>query len=540
MHRALLGLALGVLFGAAPVSAEHWIYTVRPGDNIWDLAEKYCTSVLYYRRLQDLNGIERDRHIPPGTKLKFPMAWLKHQPIAATIVQVTGHGELLLFGATTPRPARAGDLLRSGDRVTTGADSNLTIRFADDSELLLQSHSTLTMDSLSAYGKTGMVDTRLRLQRGRVETRVKPSHGPGTRYEIITPAAVAAVRGTDFRVHAELEHPIARTEVLDGTVGVRGEERERPVPAGFGVVAEAGKAIPPPRPLLPPVDLSRLPQRLRHLPLSFQWPPLPEAKAYRLQIAKDKSFDRLLADTVVSSAEGSWPDLPDGHYWLRIRGIDEVGLEGRNADHRFELDARPLPAAALGPVDGEVVRNAAPRFRWTPVDGAAGYRFQLARDRGFSDLLTEHRALNAVELELTTPIDPGTYYWRVATLEADGTSGPFGLPHFFEYRSAPPSPKLEAVELDRRHLTLRWQSLGEGIWYQLQVARDAEFRWVEWMQVVDGTELRVPRPPPGRYHVRIRGYDPHGYAGEFSLPQVIEVPALHYWPAFLLFAPLLL
>ncbi len=55
------------------------------------------------------------------------------------------------------------------------------------------------MDSLGSFDASGMVDTSVRLKKGRVENRVAPQK-PDSRYRIITPAAVAAVRGTEFRV----------------------------------------------------------------------------------------------------------------------------------------------------------------------------------------------------------------------------------------------------------------------------------------------------------------------------------------------------
>ena len=173
----------------AHAETQHWVYTVRPGDNIWALTEKYCTSVRYWKRIQRLNNVRLDRQIPPGTKLRFPLDILKYQPATALVAQVQGTARLIRTGSKPAVPLAAKTSLRSGDRIVTSAGANVTLQFADGSELLVLEDSEVVMDTLSAWGTTGMVDTRIRLQGGRVDTRVKPGRDPGSRYHIITPAA---------------------------------------------------------------------------------------------------------------------------------------------------------------------------------------------------------------------------------------------------------------------------------------------------------------------------------------------------------------
>lgn len=46
--------------------ADDWIYTVRPGDNLWNLAEQHLISFKYVKQLQQLNGVQNPYHLPPG------------------------------------------------------------------------------------------------------------------------------------------------------------------------------------------------------------------------------------------------------------------------------------------------------------------------------------------------------------------------------------------------------------------------------------------------------------------------------------------
>jgi hypothetical protein len=293
----------------------------------------------YWRRLETLNEVTDPWHMPPGMRLGIPLAWLRVQPAEARVVAVHGEAEVLLADKGRKVPATVGLALRSGDEVHTGAGANLTLEFADGSQLLVQSQTRAVMDSLRAYGETGLADTRIRVPQGRTETRVTPRTSPGSpRFEIRTPAAASAVRGTRFRVSAEAAQPVSRTEVTLGTVGVTGAGETRLVPKRYGTVARAGAPPLPPTPLLPPPDLSGLPKIVERVPVQLAVPPLPGAVSYRAQIAKDEAFKTLLYDTPSNLPRFRGPDLPDGDYVLRVRGIDVRGLEGLDAVHRVAID----------------------------------------------------------------------------------------------------------------------------------------------------------------------------------------------------------
>jgi hypothetical protein len=92
-----------------------------------------------------------------------------------------------------------GDLLNQEDVVKSQGGSAM-IEFADNSRLLLKENSTIRMASLKLYEETQLVNTRVELLKGRVKAQVEKLSNKDSRYEISTPAAVAAVRGTEFKV----------------------------------------------------------------------------------------------------------------------------------------------------------------------------------------------------------------------------------------------------------------------------------------------------------------------------------------------------
>ncbi|MCF6281162.1 MAG: FecR domain-containing protein [Candidatus Polarisedimenticolaceae bacterium] len=527
-------MGLLLLFIALPIVAQEWVYTVRPGDNIWNLTKKYCTSVRYWKKVERHNKLKPDQYIPPGTKLRFPLAWLKHQPASAQVTQLTGKAEVMRVQSGIKVALTLDTELNSGDLIRTAPDGSLTLRFADGSELLVQGGSELKLDHLSAYGSTGMVDTRVRLERGRVDTKVKPSKGFGSRYHIITPAAVAAVRGTLFRVSADNNgSAITRSEVLEGEVKVSGASESQLVPAGFGIVAEAGKPPAPPKKLLPAPQLSRLQTHFDTLPLQFTWLALPGAQNYRLQIAPDEQFNRLLADAVVSAPTGHLTDLPDGDYRLRVRGIDSSGLEGYNTVRAFVVDAKPEPPQLVGLVDDHLMREPQPEFHWFQPEAAEGYHFQLARDKNFQELVMEREQQQENSLQLETPLPPGFFYWRIAAWDAQGR-GPFSDPQRFEYRPKPHPPELLATVLGEERLLFRWKSAGDDMRYQFQLATDQNFKQIVTEKSVESTQLTIFRPVARHYYFRLRTLERDGDASPYGRVHEIDVPVDNYWSLLVL------
>ena len=532
IHTVAMIMLLGISAPRLAIAEQYWVYTVRPGDTIWDLTERYTTDVLNWQRIQRLNNIPDgpDRRVKPGTRLRFPMSLLKHQPASAQVTQLHGEVSLIRAADTTPVPATADSELHSGDRILTGAGSSLVIRFADGSELLVSAHSDIVLDSLSAFGSTGMVDTRIRLQGGQIDTQVIPSRGPGSRYEIITPAAVAAVRGTDFRVSADSDAPVTRSEVLRGKVEVAGAGASQQVPAGFGTVAKSGEPPTVPTPLLPAPDLSSVKILQQRLPLSFDWTPTPKAHGYRYQIAPDEHFKLLLADDTTPTNRAFWKDLPDGEYVLRVRAIDADRLEGFNATLRFQVAARPEPPLPMGIVDAVVVREAQPQFSWSQPEGITTYHLQIAADADFEQLLSDQPKLMRLDYTPDTALQPGVYYWRLASVDAQHKQGPYSDAQRFEYKSVPASPDIEEPALDKNNLSLRWQSAGPGLQYHFQFAADPDFNEIIIDRTATEAGLDMHRPASGNYYFRVQAIDDSGYAGPYGKTQKIQVPPGSYWP----------
>ena len=330
----LLLLAIS-LTGRVSAEEEYWEYTFRPGDSIWKIAEKYTTSVNNWLELRELNRIHEgpDRRIPPGTRIVIPVSMLKLQPAPAVVIAVSGGPSLVRAGGDRIE-ATIGVKLYSGDRIVTADEQRLRMQFADQSELQVLPNSEVLLDKLSRHKQSGMVDTRIRLNSGRVNTRVKKLK-PDSHYEIRTPAATTAVRGTEYRVVSESDL-ISRAEVTEGYIGVAAGGTAKDVNEGYGIVAEKDKPLPEPVKLLPPPELSdNLSADESRLMVS--WNRLDGAKTYRYQLATDENFNQVVADSTTVDSTIEITDLPAARYYLRVNGVDQYKLEGLDAVRVYQI-----------------------------------------------------------------------------------------------------------------------------------------------------------------------------------------------------------
>lgn len=518
----LLSLALLLLPGVA--LGQDWNYRVRPGDTLWDLGGVYLKPSVRWQQLQQHNRIDNPYRLPPGELLRFPIAWLRVEPAPAKVLAVRGKAELDAADGSVTRPLQAGELLHIGDIVQTAADASVTLEFADASRLLLREYSRLQLDQLSRYGRTGMVDTRLRLQQGRASNRVTPARGPASRYIIDAPTATSSVRGTVFRVSAGDGSRAASTEVLQGKVQVGNHHGQRMVQPGQATRTPSSSTSPEAAAALLPAPLLREDSlRLEPLPALLAWEPVDGAASYRVEVVQADAPEILLFAATTADTALAIGDLPSGQLRLLLRAIDALGVEGRDAERDFSVSDQPPPPLTVSPVHGQTVNSDRPRFRWSRAPGAASSVLQIADEPQFRAPLRE-QATRETDLRLAQPLPPGSYYWRVASRSAGGQQGRFGQALPLQLTNVPVDPALQPPEAAHGELTLRWQAGSEGQHYRVQVDHRGDFARPLLDQQTDQPQVSFKRPWRGPLHVRVQYIDDDGHAGPFSPAQQVSLP----------------
>jgi hypothetical protein len=502
----------GPLHAQQPAASGDFTYHTQSRDTLIGLGRRLLRDPRQWRAVQRENHITDPRHIPLGTGIRIPYTWLRLSPESATIDSAAGsvRGDA---GAV-----QRGQTLSEGSSLETGADGSVTLDLADGSSVTLEKSSSLRLGEMRGVdGAKGAHDIRLELKSGRMQSTVRPNGGSG-RFEIVTPVAVSAVRGTSFRSAFRSDTQQAGAETLGGTVAVSDAASAVDVGAGFGTRVLEGAPPMKPVPLLPPPDLSAVTNPNTAARLHIEWPAVAGAHGYRLQLAPDADFHSIVIDSESVTPQVDVPAPPDGAYWMRVRAIDGFGLEGVDARRMFAQHELPAAPELRSPGPVTRISGARAEFAWTAVAGAAGYRLQIAADRDFSQPLIE-RSTPEPHAEIDTA-PQGRFFWRVAAANAQGELGAWSATQ--SYAQTPSAPTPERAALSASELRLQWQAQPD-MRYHLQVSRDPEFRQLLVDETLDQSTFALPRPRPGHYYTRLQTIDrdgagPFGPTGHFTVP----------------------
>lgn len=145
------------------------------------------------------------------------------------------NGTTHVTNVTGETDAYVGEKLASGDDVKVDADSNMTLLIDSDKHLFADAG---THFCLEATGKANATKTHINLYEGSVLSGIDNKLKADETYEVSTPNATMAVRGTVFNVCVTYVDgvPVTDVEVVEGTVAVttmqNGEEITVEVGAG--------------------------------------------------------------------------------------------------------------------------------------------------------------------------------------------------------------------------------------------------------------------------------------------------------------------
>ncbi len=528
LHRLANNLAGLVLLGAAATAqAADFIYTVQIGDHPWNLAERYLKRPSLAQSLRQRNHIADDHRIPPGTQLRIPQEWLKLESTQVKLLAVVGD-TTLAQGSGPARAAVAGELLQVPSGLRTGPDGSATLQFADGSRVLVRRDSQLQLHTSqqSLLGKASIV--ALSLLQGSVENQVTPVGNSGGRFEIRTPAAIAAVRGTQYRVYTD--GPTMRTEVVTGAVHVANPTGQVTAQAAQGTVAESGRMPAAPTPLLPAPHLDSLPDTIERLPIAWPVAALAGASRYRTQLAHTPEFSAMLSDEVSDTPRIRVRDIEDGSYALRVRGIDAQGLEGLSAERKLVIHTQPEPPLLIDPAPDAATTAPRPTLRWTQADARLQYRVQLSN----SSTAIDEQVVSSASAQPPQDLPPGIYQWRVAAIHPTKGQGPWGDAQPF--RRVLPGPGVDIPAPKDGNLTLRWTAQPQTARYHLQVARDDSFTSPLADTHTDTAQFSLQDLQPGPHHVRVQATGTDGYTGPWGSTQTFVVPAPQpsHWRALIL------
>ena len=421
---ALAQISLRPVSAGQPAEAS-LVYTVKPSDKLIRMSSEVLLNPQGWNEIAKYNGLKNPDVIFPGQKLNIPLRFLKFQPAGGKVISAEGDVRL---GDT---PMQVGAAVGDGSKFRTGPNSSAVIELADGSRVKLLPNSlaevvasrNYAMRDASQSGSTNWFSGLLRLSAGALEALASKTAQRATPLQIQTPTSLVGVRGTEFRV--AFDDPAgknSRTEVIEGLVRAdnTGQQSGVDLPKGMGAVVNPAEKEVLAVKLLPAPDMTAVSADV-FKPLGL-WPlpVVPGASAYRVQVASDQGFDKIVRDLKVSGDRVELASLPKGNWFARVRGIDSKGLEGFDSVKLIAVKDGQwrISYSSLSIADGKTV------LTWTGVtpDGqpldASAYSVVVARDPALTQTVTSAES-NSPRLVLGA-LTPGVYFLRLRSKPMPG------------------------------------------------------------------------------------------------------------------------
>ena len=273
------------------------------------------------------------------------------------------------------------------------------------------------------------------------------------------------------------------------------------------------------------------------------WKPVGGAAKYQIQIAADKGFNPSLIDfqTLNKKFIGS-KQVPNGLYFWRVRAWSADGKSGRWSSIRKYTKKWAAQSTLQTPANLSAISYPTPVIlRWSPVPGATSYSISLAAGSSLAGgaIDTTSGVLSTLDLvwtdsgkpigtfntnmAITIPLQPGTYYWQITPIDAEGFQGvpstisaftwdwPSTTKTYYEDLSAKPQivdPKFS------------WDPIAGAASYQIEVNTTGDF--VTGSKIYETTTTASEISPTGlfannTYFWRVRALDTLGKAGAWNV-----------------------
>lgn len=316
-------------------------------------------------------------HLHPGMVLTIPPRAAGSSAPDALLTAVHNQVEV---AAPAPRRGQPNDPLFRGTRVNTQERSAAEVTFADETQLRLEERTLVVIlgETSSRVQRSASARDTV-LERGALTAFLAGLDQQRRPTALSPPPAVSTAAGrvsiersadgTQARLEVD-DHARTTVSVYRGRTQVRQRRQRVAVPQGYGVRAEQGHRIPPPRalPLAPtwalrPNALILTDQATAALigeyragegtaPVIDGRPGVvPPPAQWRVEVARDASFNEPVANSIGDAARTRLdvPDVEPGTYHVRVSAIDAERFQGPPGEPVSTVVARVATAPVRGP-----------------------------------------------------------------------------------------------------------------------------------------------------------------------------------------------
>ena len=179
-----------------------------------------------------MSDTEPEASTPDDSSESTPPPTTIAAPSTLTILSIS-IGDVFVMKAGTDEwvEAEAGISVEAGDSLKSGDDSTAEITFFDGSTIELEPNTQIQVTELDIAADTGATTILLKQELGDTISRVTKLADPASRYEVETPAGIAAVRGSVMLVEV-LGSGKTKITNIEGDIWAISGGKAVPIPEG--------------------------------------------------------------------------------------------------------------------------------------------------------------------------------------------------------------------------------------------------------------------------------------------------------------------
>ncbi|HEY7018857.1 MAG TPA: hypothetical protein VH297_10365 [Gaiellaceae bacterium] len=279
---------------------------------------------------------------------------------------------------------------------------------------------------------------------------------------------------------------------------------------------------------------------------SFAWKPVAGVDKYEFQISADAGMNSPVLGTgkddfFTKNTRATLPEtVPNGTYWWRVRATNAAGTASKWTQPRSFRKLWNFQPVIQSPASGAALTFPAHPvvLSWSGIPGAAHYLVSAASDPALGSLVLRYQNQDdpkgppnvaATSAAITGALAPGSYYWSVTPVDAEGNRGvPTPVASFSWLWPSATTPALSdlnsAPEVFDPHFS--WTPVPGAARYEVEVNSSSDFAPGSKV-CCTGTTIATSLTPTtvfedDVYYWRVRAIDPDGNAGVWNLGQTFS------------------
>jgi hypothetical protein len=267
------------------------------------------------------------------------------------------------------------------------------------------------------------------------------------------------------------------------------------------------------------------------------WQGVSGAKNYRVQVSIGGDFSTIFAqDSGLTDSSVTLTGLVNNTtYFWRVRAENTAGFGNWTSPWRFTtVIAAPQIPTLVAPADGATGQQLSLALTWNTAAGAATYSVQVAADSNFASTIAQDSLIADTTQIIGGLLNNTTYYWRVVSKNAVGTSGWSGRRSFTTFAATLSTPTLASPQNGASGVsipsTLTWSTVTNATTYEVQIsgAQDFSTVFIDDATLTSGSKSASGLLYSTTYYWRVRAKSLSGtsnWTDPWSFTTVVTTPA---------------